>query len=59
MDSLLPMTGANASLDQLSPFISDGFLREQGPHTNTGGRQGHFSAAPGTGSAPRRGPGRT
>ena len=45
MNSLLPMTGTNALLDQLSPFIPDGFLREQWPHGNTGGRQGHFSAA--------------
>ncbi len=45
MNSALPTTGPNALLEQLSPFISDAFLREQWPHTGTGGRQGHFSAA--------------
>jgi hypothetical protein len=44
--SPLPTTGTNALLDQLSPFIPDTFLREQWPHTATGGRQGSFSAAP-------------
>jgi hypothetical protein len=45
MNSLLPITGSNALLELLSPFIPDGFLREQWPHGTTGGRQGHFSAA--------------
>lgn len=45
MNSLLPTTGTNALLEQLSPFVPDGFLREQWPHTATGGRQGNFSAA--------------
>jgi hypothetical protein len=45
MNSLLPMTGTNALLDQLSPFVPDQFLSEQWPHTGTGGRRGHFSAA--------------
>lgn len=45
MNSLLPMTGTNALLDQLSPFVPDQFLIEQWPHTGTGGRRGHFSAA--------------
>ena len=45
MNSLLPMTGTNALLDQLSPFVPDQFLREQWSHTGTGGRHGHFSAA--------------
>ncbi len=45
MNSLLPITGSNALLEQLSPFIPDGFLRDQWPHRTTGGRQGHFSAA--------------
>jgi hypothetical protein len=45
MNSLLPITGSNALLEQLSPFIPDGFLCEQWPHRTTGGRQGQFSAA--------------
>ena len=45
MNSLLPTTGTNALLEQLSPFVPDGFLRERWPHTATGGRPGHFSAA--------------
>lgn len=45
MNSLLPLTGTQALLEELSPFIPDGFLREQWPHTATGGRQGVFSAA--------------
>jgi hypothetical protein len=45
VNSALPITGTNALLEQLSPFIPDAFLREQWPHTGTGGRQGHFSAA--------------
>lgn len=42
---LCSMTGTNALLDQLLPFIPDQFLSEQWPHTGTGGRCGHFSAA--------------
>ncbi len=45
MNSLLPTTGTNALLEQLSPFIPDDFLIEHWPHTSTGGRQGSFSAA--------------
>ena len=45
MKSLLPITGSNALLEQLSPFIPDGFLHEQWPHRTTGGRHGNFSAA--------------
>jgi hypothetical protein len=45
MNSQLPITGSNALLEQLSPFIPDGFLNEQWPHRATGGRQGRFSAA--------------
>ena len=45
MNSLLPTTGTNALLDQLSPFVPDGFLIDPWPHAATGGRQGHFSAA--------------
>jgi len=45
MNSLLPITGTSALLEQLSAFVPDGFLREQWPHTQTGGRWGHFSAA--------------
>ena len=45
MNSLLPITGSNALLEQLSPFIPDGFLHDQWPHRITGGRQGLFSAA--------------
>jgi hypothetical protein len=37
MNSLLPMTGTNALLDQLSPFVPDQFLSEQWPPTGTGG----------------------
>jgi hypothetical protein len=39
------MTGTNALLEQLSPFIPDPFLTTHWPHTGTGGRQGNFSAA--------------
>ena len=45
MNSPLPTTGTNALLEELSPFIPDAFLREQWPHTGTGGRPGNFSAA--------------
>ena len=43
--SPLPTSGTNALLEQLSPFIPDAFLRDEWPHTGTGGRQGNFSAA--------------
>ncbi|MBM4341646.1 MAG: hypothetical protein FJ110_19140 [Deltaproteobacteria bacterium] len=45
MNSLLPITGTNALLEELSPFIPDDFLCQQWPHTITGGRQRSFSAA--------------
>ena len=45
MNSLLPTTGTNALLEQLCPFVPDGFLPERWPHTATGGRPGHLSAA--------------
>lgn len=45
MNPLLPITGTNALLQQLSPFIPDEFLRDQWPHTGTGGRHSNFSAA--------------
>lgn len=45
MNSLLATTGTNELLQQLSPFIPDGFLQENWPHKGTGGRHGHFSAA--------------
>jgi len=45
MNSLLPTTGTNALLEQLCPFVPDGFLRDRWPHTATGGRPGHLSAA--------------
>jgi hypothetical protein len=45
MTSLLPITGTNALLEELSPFIPDDFLCQQWPHTATGGRRRSFSAA--------------
>jgi hypothetical protein len=45
MISLLPTTGTNALLEELSPFIPDDFLCQQWPQACTGGRQRSFSAA--------------
>lgn len=45
MTSLLPMTGTNALLEELSPFIPDDFLNRHWQRTSTGGRQRSFSAA--------------